>query len=213
MDSFPKAETIFMLPAPAGELEVLTSPPAEGFAQQAIVAIICHPHPLYGGTMTNKVVSTLARAFANLGVSSVRFNFRGVGKSSGSFAEGSGELDDLLAIVDWVKQTRSNDKVWLAGFSFGAGVSAHAATQIPVAQLVSIAPPVPRFGLPNLPPVLCPWLVVQGEEDDVVIPEDVYAWVETRKPQPELIRIPGAGHFFHGKLMELRHKLEEALQV
>lgn len=211
MDFFPQTETTFLLSGPAGDLEVLVSPPKEDIVKTPCVAVISHPHPLYGGTMNNKVVSTLARAFANLGLSTVRFNFRGVGKSAGSFAEGEGELDDLLAVVDWVKTMRPNDKIWLAGFSFGAGVSAFAATKIPVAQLVTIAPPVPRFGLLELPPVECPWLVVQGEDDDVVIPQDVYNWVETRDPKPKLIRIPGAGHFFHGTLMELRHNLEAAL--
>jgi alpha/beta superfamily hydrolase len=212
MDFFPQKEQTFLLPGPSGDLEVLTSQHNEDVPAVPIIAIISHPHPLYGGTMNNKVVSTLARAFANLGIASVRFNFRGVGKSAGSFAEGEGELDDLLAIVDWVKTTKPDHKIWLAGFSFGAGVSAYAATKISPEQLVTIAPPVPRFGLLTLPTVACPWLIVQGEEDDVVIPTDVYAWAETRNPAPKLIRVPGAGHFFHGKLMELRLLLETALR-
>ena len=211
MNNFPATETTFILSGPAGDLEVLTAPSKEDVFSVPIIAFICHPHPLYGGTMHNKVVSTLARAFANLGIATVRFNFRGIGKSAGSYAEGEGELDDLLALVDWAKNIHPNHKIWLSGFSFGAGVSAHAATKIIPAQLISIAPPVPRFGLPELPPVLCPWLVVQGEADDVVIPADVYAWVETRQPKPQLIRMPGAGHFFHGQLMDLRQQLETAL--
>jgi alpha/beta superfamily hydrolase len=157
--------------------------------------------------MNNKVVSTLMRAFGDLGLRTVRFNFRGVGKSTGAFAEGIGEIDDLLAVIAWVKSVSPNDEIWLSGFSFGAAMSLHAATRVPVAQLVSIAPPVPRFHLPELPPVTCPWLIIQGEEDDVVIPQDVYAWIETRQPKPQLIRVADTGHYFHGKLLELRDLL------
>jgi alpha/beta superfamily hydrolase len=211
MTSFPQIETTFLLPGPAGKLEVLATPVKSDASPRAAIAVICHPHPLFAGTMTNKVVSTLARAFDDLGLPTVRFNFRGVGKSEGAYAEGIGEIEDLLAVVEWAKTCFPDSDLWLAGFSFGAAVSAHAATRIPVAQLVSIAPPVPRFDLLTLPPITCAWLVVQGEEDDVVIPEEVYAWVETRNPPPQLIRQPLAGHFFHGKLLELRQLLEAAL--
>jgi alpha/beta superfamily hydrolase len=211
MTSFPQTETTFLLPGPAGNLEVLATPIKSGASPRAAIAVICHPHPLFAGTMTNKVVSTLARAFDDLGLPTVRFNFRGVGKSEGTHADGIGEIDDLLAVVAWAKKCFPESDIWLAGFSFGAAVSAQAATRIPIAQLVSIAPPVPRFNLLTLPPITCPWLVVQGEEDDVVIPNDVYAWVETRDPAPQLIRLPLAGHFFHGKLLELRELLETAL--
>lgn len=213
MQTFPQTETTFLLPGPAGDLELLATPVKAEVVPRNAIGIICHPHPLFGGTMTNKVVSTLARAFGDLGLPTVRFNFRGVGKSGGTFAEGIGEQDDLLAVVQWVKTVAPTCDIWLAGFSFGSAISAHVATQIPVAQLVSIAPPVPRFDLLNLPPVTCPWIVVQGEADDVVMPEDVYAWVATRNPVPTFIRMPGAGHFFHGQLLELRRLLETALMV
>jgi alpha/beta superfamily hydrolase len=213
MLSFPQIETTFLLPGPVGDLEVLATPVKADVTSRSAVAIICHPHPLFGGTMTNKVVSTLARACGDLGLQTVRFNFRGVGKSSGAFADGIGEIEDLLAVVEWAKQSLPESDIWLAGFSFGAAVSAHVATRIAVAQLVSVAPPVPRFDLLQLPTVNCPWLILQGEEDEVVSPHDVYAWVETRKPTPELIRIPNAGHFFHGQLLELRRLLETALSL
>jgi alpha/beta superfamily hydrolase len=211
MPAFPQTETTFLLPGPVGQLEVLATPVKPEITPRAAIAIICHPHPLFSGTMTNKVVSTLARALGDLGLPTVRFNFRGVGKSEGGFADGVGEIEDVLAVVDWAKQCFPQSEIWLAGFSFGAAVSAHAATQIPVAQLISVAPPVPRFNLLELPPVTCPWLILQGEEDDVVIPKDVYAWVATRNPPPQLIRVSGAGHFFHGQLLELRRLLETAL--
>jgi len=211
MDTFPVGEAVFQLQGPVGELEVATSSYKEDVSPRAITVVICHPHPLFGGTMNNKVVTTLMRAFRDLGLRVVRFNFRGVGKSAGAFAEGVGELDDVLSVVDWVKKVNPQDEIWLAGFSFGAAMSARAATRVAVSQLVSIAPPVPRFGLLNLPPVTCPWLIVQGEDDDVVIPQDVYNWVEGLNPKPQLVRVREAGHFFHGKLLELRQILEENL--
>lgn len=213
MKTFPMTETHFILPGPSGELEVIATPSKPEVVAQNIVAIICHPHPLFGGTMNNKVVTTMMRAFGDMGIPCVRFNFRGVGKSTGEFAEGVGEQDDLLAVLAWVKETCPTAKIWLAGFSFGAAMSAHVASRVSVAQLVSIAPPVPRFDLLTLPPIMCPWLIVQGNEDDVVIPQDVYTWVETRDPKPKLIRVLGTGHYFHGRLMELRELLVENLVV
>ena len=211
MQSFPGDQASFQLPGPAGELEVIAVPVNPSVTPKNAVAIICHPHPLFGGTMNNKVVTTLARAFGDLGLTSVRFNFRGVGKSTGVHDDGVGEIQDVLTVIDWARQENPGQDIWLAGFSFGAAISAHVATMISPRQLVSIAPPVPRFNLLELPPINCPWLIVQGETDDVVIPQDVYAWVATRTPPPELIRIPNAGHFFHGQLMLLREKISAAL--
>jgi len=209
MRSFPTSETPFLLPGPAGNLEVIASP-AEENNHQSITAVICHPHPLFGGTMNNKVVTTLARTFHELGLATVRFNFRGVGKSTGTHADGVGEVDDLLAVVDWVKKTCPDNQLWLAGFSFGGYIAARVATQIPVAQLVTVAPQASRFTA-EFPPIIVPWVLVQGEEDDVVSPQEVYAWIDTLEHKPVLIRIPGAGHFFHGKLLELRDRLEQVL--
>jgi alpha/beta superfamily hydrolase len=198
-------ETSFLLQGPAGNIEVIASPrPAT--SNKNITVIICHPHPLFGGTMNNKVVTTLERTFKELGLATVRFNFRGVGKSEGIYDEGKGEVQDLIAIVDWVKKNNPENSLWLAGFSFGSYVAAVGATVLPCEKLICIAPPVTRFGFVDLK-VQCPWIVVQGEEDDVVIPSDVYAWVDSQSNKPVLIKIPGASHFFHGKLMELRDQL------
>lgn len=210
MQNFPESEAIFLLPGSAGDIEVLATPAGEE-KQIPAVAVICHPHPLHGGTMQNKVVSTLARTFRELGLRTVRFNFRGVGRTAGSFAEGIGESDDLLTVIDWVKQVCPGDKLWLAGFSFGAYVSARVATQIEVAQLVSVAPQVSRFVEAKLPEITCPWVLVQGESDEIVSPEEVFAWVDGLSNKPVLIRMPGAGHFFHGQLMELRRRLQDVL--
>jgi uncharacterized protein len=205
---FPDNEKTFLLPGPAGELEVLTTP------QVTLdrVAIICHPHPMHGGTMSNKVVTTLARTFKELGLATVRFNFRGVGKSTGAYDEGKGELDDLLAVIAWVQAACPSAIIWLAGFSFGAVIAAKAATQVSVAQLVCVAPPVMRFDIKNLPPIQCPWVVVQGDQDEVIDAQAVFDWVASVKPAPVLIRMEGAGHFFHGQLLELRKRLFEHLQ-
>ncbi len=213
MKTFPLTETTFLLPGPAGDLEILTAPPAKDAQKQKAIAIICHPHPLYSGTMNNKVVTTLSRVFTDLGLSTVRFNFRGVGKSAGTYGNAQGEIEDLFAVIQWVQAVCPDYELWLAGFSFGSYISAYAASQIPVAKLVSVAPPVTHFGFPNLPAISCPWIVVQGDLDDVVNPADVYEWMKTVKPAPALIRMSDAGHFFHGKLLELRKLLEAELMV
>lgn len=178
-----------------------------------ITAIICHPHSLMGGTMNNKVVTTLARAFSELGLHTVRFNFRGVGESKGVYDAGIGETHDVLAVWDWVKARRPQDQIWLAGFSFGAFVSFRAASLRTPAQLVSIAPPVHNFNFDfsSISRPSCPWLVVQGDQDEVVDPQLVFDWIKTFDPPPKLITMEGATHFFHGRLVELRHLLVEAL--
>jgi alpha/beta superfamily hydrolase len=141
----------------------------------------------------------------------VRFNFRGVGKSEGSFGEGLGEVQDLLAVVDWVKQVRPEDALWLAGFSFGGFIAATVATQIEVAQLVTVAPQVSRFIEAKTPAITVPWVLVQGDKDEVISAEETFAWYETLDPKPQLIRMEGAGHFFHGRLLELRERLQKVL--
>lgn len=210
METFPEIETNFLLPGPAGNLEVIAVP-ANPDSQRNTTAVICHPHPLFGGTMNNKVVTTMARAFKDLGLRTVRFNFRGVGKSEGSHANGIGEIEDLKTIINWVKQVKPEDDLWLAGFSFGGFIAGTVATQIPVKQLVTIAPQVSRFIEAKTPPITVPWVLVQGEEDEVISPQETYAWIDTLDPKPVLIRISGASHFFHGKLMVLRQELDRIL--
>lgn len=210
MKDFPSEETTFLLSGHVGAIEVLTHTPKDiSFIKGT--AIICHPHPLFGGTMHNKVVTMLHRVFNELGLRTVRFNFRGVGKTEGEHDNGRGETNDVVAIAEWINTIYPNDPLWLAGFSFGGFVAASAATHLTVTQLVSIAPMVSRFYEANLPPITCPWLIVQGEEDEVIAPEETYRWIETLQPKPQLIRMPNAGHFFHGKLMELRRVLTTTL--
>lgn len=213
MQTFPSTESTFLFLGPVGDIEMLTAPEDKTLSNlKNATAIICHPHPLFGGTMTNKVVTTLARVFRDLGLRTVRFNFRGVGKSAGTHDEGRGEVDDLLAITEWIKKLFPNDEIWFAGFSFGAYVATKGAMQFSPKQLVTIAPQVSRFKEDDLTRVICPWLLVQGEKDEVVSAEEVFAWIETLAHKPEVIRIPDASHFFHGKLLELRELLEEKLR-
>lgn len=211
--SFPEGESAFFVPGPAGQLEaiLLKNPqPSKG------VAIICHPHPLKEGTMHNKVVHTLSRAFLKRGIDSVRFNYRGVGQSEGSFGNSVGETADVLAVLAWVDSQYPQAEIYLAGFSFGAYIAAMGATQHPCRQLFSIAPAVTHQPYDQLPPIHCPWLVVQGENDEVVSPDGVYAWFEkaTQKAVApmQLIKLPETSHFFHSKLIVLRDLIENAIK-
>jgi hypothetical protein len=201
----------FTIPGPCGALEALAAcPPAPACAASAIV---CHPHPLHGGTMHNKVVHTLARAFTELGLRAVRFNFRGVGASAGSFAHGAGETDDLLAVIAWVRAQRPHDAIWLAGFSFGAYVALRAAAVAPPAQLVTVAPAVHRYDLEAFTPPPVPWLLIQGSADEVVPAAQVLSWARGLRPAPEVLELAGAGHFFHQRLNDLRNAVIERLRA
>jgi len=197
---------------PAGRLEALLEEPKQD-VQGCRVAVLCHPHPQYQGTMMNKVVHTLARAINDLGMPALRFNFRGVGASDGGYGEGRGETDDALAVVTWVRQRYPGAELWLGGFSFGAMVAAVAALDAAPGQLISIAPPPAHTAemLAGRQPD-CRWLIVQGSADEVVDCDAVVDWVNTLAPGPELVVLPDVSHFFHGKLVLLRHVLTTHLQ-
>ncbi len=211
-ERFPDTSCSFPLPGPAGKLEVTTDVPQDVPARRG-TAVICHPHPMHGGTMRNKVVTMIERALRESGLRTVRFNFRGVGKSEGTFDEGRGEGDDLAAVVRWVRAACPDDDLWLAGFSFGSYVSLSRAEALGAKALVSVAPPVERsydfdtFDLPT-----CPWLIVQGEEDEVVDPAKVFEWVEAIDREPTLIRMPETSHFFHRRLLDLRGAIKNAVR-
>lgn len=204
-----KSEVIEFIDGPSGKLEMAIARLEENEGRGW--GIVCHPHPLYGGTMDNKIVTTLVRTFQHFKLNTIRFNFRGVGRSDGMFDEGNGELNDLLAMIDWVQQDKKHHPLWLGGFSFGAYIATKAATLVEPQKLITIAPPVVNFPMDTLPPVLCDWVLVQGMQDDVVAPDAVIAWAEKRNPAPKIIQFPNAGHFFHGELGALRTQLEEVL--
>jgi uncharacterized protein len=192
---------------PAGAIEIAVSVPDK----PAALAIVCHPHPLFGGTMQNKVVTTLARVYRELGCVTLRFNFRGVGASAGAFDQGIGESDDLQAVHDFARIRFPDLPLELAGFSFGSYVAARMANVLKARRLVSVAPPVLSWDFATLHPNM-PWWVVQGESDEVVAPNAVYDFAVAHPCQPTLIRMPG-GHFFHGLLVELRDNLLLALRT
>lgn len=209
---FPDTDATVMLPGPAGALETVVEFPEAADARRG-TAVICHPHPLHGGTMHNKVVTMIARSLRELGLTVVRFNFRGVGESAGEYDEGRGETLDLLAVAEWVRRHRPDEAFWLAGFSFGSYVALLGARHLPVKQMISIAPPVGRwdFSAALAPP--CPWLVVQGEEDDVVDPQAVYDWIDAMADKPALVRMPETGHFFHRRMMDLRGAIKNGVRA
>ena len=196
------------IPGLAGEIEIaVDAPHASASAAPRGVVVIAHPHPLFGGTMDNKVVQTLARAFVQCGWTAVRFNFRGVGASAGTHDEGRGELEDLLAVVEHALPLAGGGALALAGFSFGAFVTTHAFARLaptrPINKLVlvgtsvsrSLAAPIDTDAHPRT-------LVVHGELDDTVLLADVMDWA---RPQALPVTVvPGGGHFFHGQLPLLK---------
>ena len=198
------------IPGPAGVLEAIAHE-AEG-AAQPLYGIVCHPHSLHGGTMDNKVVYTVARALQTSGIATLRFNFRGVGASEGTYDDGVGETQDAAAVADFGAARWPNRRLILAGFSFGAFVALRLALARDTARLITVAPPVGRFDFSELHAPACPWLVVQGDADDVVDPSAVIAWVKRQDPTPDLRVVPGVGHFFHGHLAELRDTVIEVLR-
>lgn len=194
------------LAGPAGRLEAVVEQDRE---TPDFIAIVCHPHPLFGGTMDNKVITTLTRMVRDKGGVVVRFNFRGVGESQGAYSDGIGETEDLLAVHSWLRQQWPSLPLWLAGFSFGSFVAARGAEILnangdPVNNLLLVAPPVHHYPFTDIESTGCPVTVVQGEEDEVVPAEQVFQWAASTPLQPDLIRFPECGHFFHGRLVELK---------
>jgi alpha/beta superfamily hydrolase len=192
----PRSTERLTVSGPAGAIEVVRNVP--GPAERGI-ALVCHPHPLQGGTLDNKVVQTLAKTFFGLGYVAVRFNFRGVGQSAGTFDEGNGETDDALAVLaDACARFGESLPVALAGFSFGSYVQTRVAERVAAERLVLVAPAVKRFAVRDVAPET---IVVHGDEDDVVPLADVLAWA---RPQAlPIVVFPGCGHFFHGRLPQL----------
>ena len=162
--------------------------------------------------MQNKVVHTLARAMQELGAPTVRFNFRGVGSSAGTHDAGVGEVDDAVAAATWARRRWHCERLWLAGFSFGAAVALQAAQRLAPTHLVTVAPPVARFESGALPRPAAQWLVVQGDADDLVDAQEVLRWASAYEPRPEIRILAGGEHFFHGRLAELRAVVMDFLQ-
>lgn len=190
----PRTAERFVIPGPAGALELLANAPPEPRG----IALIAHPHPQQGGTLDNKVAYTLAKTFFELGLAAVRFNFRGVGRSEGTFDDGVGETADALAALAHAKSRYGELPVALAGFSFGSFVQTRVAATVQALRLVLVGPAVGRIGDTAVPEDT---IVIHGEEDDVVPLADVFAWARPR--ELPVIVFPGCGHFFHGRLPQL----------
>ena len=192
----PRTTERLIVDGPAGAIEVVLNVPGPSLRG---LALVCHPHPLQGGTLDNKVVQTLAKTFFALRYAAVRFNFRGVGGSAGGFDDGAGETEDALAVLAFARGRFGESlPIALAGFSFGSFVQTRVAARVPPERLVLIAPAVNRFADAEVP---ADTIVVHGEEDDVVPLADVFAWA--RPQQLPIVVFPGCGHFFHGRLPQL----------
>ena len=194
----------------AGRLEVVVADPGES---RRGIALVAHPHPLFGGNLNNKVAQTLARSFQELGYVAIRPNFRGVGKSEGAHDEGRGEAEDLLRVTEWAKIEYGDLPLILAGFSFGGYVQLRVARKVPCERLVLIAPAVGRLdpAIGKLEPVTevpAKTLVIHGDEDDVVLLQSVIDWAKPM--QLPIVVLPGAGHFFHGRLTQLKEIVQAA---
>jgi alpha/beta superfamily hydrolase len=189
------------LAVPQGAIEALIETPHT--APPEAFGVICHPHPLFGGTLQNKVVHTLARSFQELGAPTIRFNFRGVGASAGSFGDGIGETEDALAVIAEGRRRWPGAALWLGGFSFGGAVAFRAAARAGANLLVTVAPAVRLIDVSDSKVPDCPWLIVQGDIDELVDPAAVEQWAAALVPAPTVKMLPGVGHFFHGQLREL----------
>ncbi len=202
-----------LVDGPAGRIEVAASRPGEARA----IGIVAHPHPLFGGTMDNKVVTTVARAFTEAGAATFRFNFRGVGATEGAHDEGRGETDDCLAVVEHAARAVGSLPLWLAGFSFGGAVALRASERADFERLVLVAPAFrrlsghglgeppdpgdPKLGSPGRHS-LATTVVIHGDKDETVPLADSLAWAALR--EIPVVVAPGADHFFHRKLHLLR---------
>lgn len=216
--AFPTVDlAVLALDGPVGALELTVERPDADVPARPVIAVVCHPLSTEGGTMHNKVVTMTARALRECGATTVRFNFRSVGQSGGTFDEGRGEADDLRAVVAWVREHRPDAALWLAGFSFGAYVSLSVAAELAPSLLISIAPPVARsWDFDSIVLPSCPWIIVQGDADEIVEPQAVYDWVDSIDglvPGPTLVKIPETTHFFHRKLMDLRGAIKHAVRT
>jgi alpha/beta superfamily hydrolase len=197
-----------IIETPSGGIEAIVEDPGVSGPHYAV---ICHPHPLFGGTMDNKVVTSVARALHDCSIPTLRFNFRGVGRSSGSYDNGIGETADAAAVAAWGSVRWPGRSVIVAGFSFGGYVALRLVGQIAADRLIAVAPAILRFdanaGAPN-----CPFTIIQGDADDVVDPQPLIAWASALSPPPILRVLPGVGHFFHGRLHDLRDAVIEAIR-
>ena len=213
MIDFNPQDTEYLISGPVGLIQCKArAGAAEKQRDGSPIAIICHPHPLFEGTMDNKVVTTLARVFRDQGINQLRFNFRGVGKSEGDHADMQGESEDLVFLMNSLAEERSGQKFVLAGFSFGSGVASLASqNRSDIVHLVLVAPPNSKYSSAYFTDYPCPVSIYQGSDDDVVEPKLVKSWVSRIRSPSKLHWFEGVGHFFHGKLLELSVAVKDEL--
>jgi alpha/beta superfamily hydrolase len=197
-------ETPVIIDGPAGQIEALY----QDLADAKGLALICHPNPVQGGTMLNKVVSTLQRTARDAGLSTLRFNYRGVGASAGTSEAGPGEVEDAVAVARWLREQQPDLPITLFGFSFGGYVAATLGGRLEAAgeqltRLFMVAPAVMRLGEQPIPQH-CPLTLIQPENDEVIDPQVVYDWSAALPRPHELLKVAECGHFFHGKLTDLK---------
>ncbi|WP_323989060.1 alpha/beta hydrolase [Pseudomonas canadensis] len=198
-------ETPVLIDGPVGQLEALylDHPEPRG------LALICHPNPVQGGTMLNKVVSTLQRTARDAGLVTLRFNYRGVGASAGTHDMSTGEVDDAEAAATWLREKHPDLPITLLGFSFGGYVAASLGGRLEgkgekLSHLFMVAAAVMRLRDTDALPLGCPLTLIQPETDEVVDPQIVYDWSAALKRPHELLKVAECGHFFHGKLTDLK---------
>jgi alpha/beta superfamily hydrolase len=198
-----------LLEGAAGAVEALLTAPA---TPPRGVAVVCHPHPLFGGAMSNKVVHTLAGSAQKAGLATLRFNFRGVGRSAGRHDEGRGETEDTVRLARWFQAQYPGAPLLLAGFSFGAFIILRAAAELRPRALISVAPPLGKYvELPRPEHPQAPWLLLHGTADDVVPYAETRAALADYQPPPQLVSLEDAGHFFHGRLGDLQDAVKPFL--
>ncbi|QIW09440.1 alpha/beta hydrolase [Francisella sp. LA112445] len=201
----------FFIQGKVGQIEVAHDKVKDSDPQ--VAAVICHPHPLYQGSMHNKVVTTISRAMKTHSIQSYRFNYRGVGDSQGEYGDGDGELDDLLSVCKWIADNTDVKKILLCGFSFGGAIAYKGLSKLDnVITLITIAPAVDRFDLTKFDEPNVPWFVIQGIDDDTVNPSSVFDFTLKKvKSDLTLVKMDQVGHFFHGKLIQLKNVIEDFL--
>lgn len=198
-------ETPVFIDGPEGQLEALY----QDLSDARGIALICHPNPIQGGTMLNKVVSTLQRTARDAGLITLRFNYRGVGASAGTSVAGPGEIEDAVAAAKWLREQQPDLPLTLFGFSFGGYVAANLGGRLEAAgeslkHLFLIAAAASRLQDQSVLPQHCPLTIIQPETDEVIEPETVYAWSAALSRPHELLKVAECGHFFHGKLTDLK---------
>jgi len=210
LSAYPTKSTFGFINGDSGKIEtVINIAKFDIKNDENIVAIICHPHPLHGGTMHNKVVHTASKAFNELGIDAIRFNYRGVGKSEGKFCDSIGEAEDLQSIINWVQEHKPNTKLILAGFSFGSFIALTGACNPKnnCISLISIAPAVNHQNYEKYMPIdkNLPWLLIHGTADEVIDFDIVKTWLDNLSVKPQVEIFDEASHFFHGRLVELKN--------